>query len=276
MWYLSDRTSKEKKEHHPKTHIVFWGKKGLACFWLYSEWLIVSDGSMTLLLFLFLFPFSFFNPHPWKNRCSLWFPRGFLEPCSSPSPVIPGSALEWRMCFQPLEASFGMLHEACPVNLPVMDLPAQNSPSDAQCHTAEKTFGMANGLCTEEPPPSVAFHHSHASRNFRISPMIPGMSIQVKSKSRRKAPVAFRMVIVASLGTMWTWSIICDAQPRKSMLRMPIGVWRYQGCATMKVTYTKTSRVGYVMWMMAMLVVALTVPKRLSAGLIWLSSQVLK
>lgn len=162
------------------------------------------------------------------------------------------------------------------VNLPIMDLPAQNSPSDAQCHTAEKTFGMANGLCTEEPPPSVAFHHSHASRNFRISPMIPGMSIQVKSKSRRKAPVAFRMVIVASLGTMWTWSIICDAQPRKSMLRMPIGVWRYQGCATMKVTYTKTSRVGYVMWMMAMLVVALTVPKRLSAGLIWLSSQVLK
>lgn len=45
------------------THIVFWGgKKGLACFGLYSKWCIVSGGSMLVIVASFLFPF--FNPHP--------------------------------------------------------------------------------------------------------------------------------------------------------------------------------------------------------------------
>lgn len=138
----------------------------------------------------------------------------------------------------------------------------------ARCWRCEKTFRVANGLCTHFPV--LAFHHSYASHNFRISPMTPDISIQVEANSYRKVSVALNTVIWVSFGAKWTWSIICDARPMTSMLRLPIRIWWHQGCTMMKVTYAKTSRVDYDVWMIAMLIAALNAMNLFSAGLVWL------
>lgn len=147
---------------------------------------------------------------------------------------------------------------------------------EAHCWCCENTFKVANGFSIQEPFPSFGLSSLICFTECQNHTHDSGLRIQVEPSSCRKVSVALSTIIWVSFGTIWTWTIICDAGPMKSMLRMPIRIWWHQDCTMMKVTCAKTSRVGCDVWMMAILIAALNTLNLFSAGLIWLLSWVLK